>query len=559
MNSELKAAILGLLMPCDHSEEAGFLEFFDNSLATLGIAEDERALWVRAQLSYWFENASPTPEFKALIKKSIYQAQRNPQTFMFAHLRDDDPRRSASEKLASRYFAIHQRLQSHHLMSFDEARQFLSFSPLIVALAQEQRMSASEISRVLAARDTRYAMQWRPVKYLLDQVKASQLIEQGALEQVYAEHTAAEPELLSDLTLEQGTGYVGRIAKALGCDWDVEGNLRTLLIDHVHEPYICILHYQLMILSFSDHAVTYAYEFSPRGQNVDFLTQQYNEAGIVVAQSAYLNNAKALLRFDIAWADGRTDHLHAAAALVSLLTLLEGMAALPKAELARFILALLHRNLRISRERASGDVPQRLLGLDLDQVDQLLHAISQGGSATGGLIEQRLVDCYATSAQGDQGSWRGVGDSVFAPNLFRKKLGDIELINAHAEPPDAVGFEAHGGHLTALYVRDHFSTYSKVLSARTEELEAIAPLIDWNFVVEFVAHSFADGLPEQVNVDITGATVVVEVRYVTFAQLADRLGAEDDRAATLNRLLVEPLNQFHVHPRVRARVAELLA
>ncbi len=558
MNSELKAVVLGLLLPCDQSEEQRFLTFFDNALEAGGIGEEERPLWVRAQLSHWQADGQPTPEFRSIVEDSIYRAGRDPVTFMFSHLREEDPRRAAGKNLASQYFDIHSRLKSHHLMGFDEARQFLSFAPFIIALALEQRMSASEISRVLAARDARYEMRWRPVKYVLDRVRASRSIEPNAFEEAYREHAKAEPELLSDLTLEQGTAYVGSIAEALGCKGSVEGNLHAILVDHVHEPYLCILHYQLMILSFSDHAVTYAYEFSPRGQNVDFLTRQYNEAGIVVAQSAYLNNAKALLRFDQAWADGRTDHRHAAAALVSLLNLLESMAPLPKAELARFILALLHRKLRVSSERAAGDVPDRLPDLDIPAADHLLQKVAASGSATGGLIEQRIVDCYAVGRYGGQGTWRGIGDSVFAPNLFRKKLGDIEFVTAHATPPRAIGFEAHGGHLTDLYIRDHFDTYSKVLSARAEELRAIAPLADWSLAVHFIAHSFADDLPEQQEVSVGDLTVTVQIQYVTFTEVAESMADNENHIKTLNRLLVEPLNQFPVHPRVRQRFAGLL-
>ncbi len=557
MNSELRAAILGLLLPCDQSEEERFLDFFLARLEALDIDEEDRSLWVRAQLGFWQANAEPTPEFGAIVEESIYSAERVPPTFMFSRLHDDDPRAATSKNLASKYFEIQQKLQSHHLMGFDEARQFLSFSPLIIALALEQRMSASEISRILAARDPRYQMRWRPVKYVLDQVKASQAIKAGAIRPVYERHAAAEPELLSDLKLDEGPGYVARIAAALGCDADVETSLRTLLIDHVHEPYICILHYQLMILSFSDHAVTYAYEFSPRGQNVDFLTQRYNEAGIVVAQSAYLNNAKALLRFDQAWADGRSGHLRAANALASLLALLERMPVLPKAELARFILALLHRNLRISLEQNAGGLPEPLENLTNADTDQLLQAVAEQGSRTGGLIEQRLVDCYAMTQHGAQGAWRGVGDSVFAPNFFRKKLGDVEFMDPHSTPPAATGYESHGGNLTDLYVRDHFDTYQKVLAARVDQFEAIAPLPDWSFAVAFVAHSFGAGLPPQFPVTVGEIVIPVEVRYLTFAELADSMMADDARAATLNRLLVEQLNHFHVHRRVRARVAEL--
>ncbi|MGH6781318.1 MAG: hypothetical protein ACREB5_04340, partial [Sphingomonadaceae bacterium] len=481
---------------------------------------------------------------------------REPATFMFSRLGEGDPREAASERLAGNYFAIHRRLMSDHLMSFDEARQFLSYSSFILALALEQRMSASEISRVLASRDQRYQFRWRPVRHLLEQTGSAAVIEADAFREVFAQHATAESELLSDFTLEEGLEHVARLALALGCPDNIESGLRTLLINEVHEPYICILHYQLMVLSFCDHAVSYAYEFSPRGQNADFLTGRYNEAGITVAKSAYLNNAKALLRFDRGWADGRSDHRRAATALSSILNALESMGAMAKAELARFLLALLHRNLRIAEEEGQG-LPLCLTALDAPSLDRLLIAVAANGSGTSGLIEQRLVDCHAASAHSDQWSSRGLGDSVFAANLFRKKLGDVEYMNVRAAPAKVVAYESHGGHLTELYVQDHFDTFFQVLCARAEELETVAPLPEWSLAVVFVAHSFVGNLPKEVSARVGDAEIRVCVRYMTFAELAEKLREDGNRLQIVDRLLVEPLNQIHIHRRIRRRVVEL--
>ena len=61
-------------------------------------------------------------------------------------------------------------------------------------------------------------------------------------------------------------------------------------------------------LAFYDHPPTFAYEFTPRGQAVGWLAQNYRDAGIPVAGSAFLNNAKAIRRFDSGWVAGRADH-----------------------------------------------------------------------------------------------------------------------------------------------------------------------------------------------------------------------------------------------------------
>jgi hypothetical protein len=557
MDDELNSAVLGLMLPCEHSREAELLEWFQGELAKIADTQAEQTAWLRAQQHQWLINEEPQNAFKVLVQRAIFQQGREPQTFMFADAPENSPRALAAKCLAAQYFKIHKRVRSQFLMGFDEARQFISYSSYLIDLAVAQRMSASEISRVLGARDRRYGLQWRAIRYLLERCKVAPVISLEAFEHEYSKESLAEPDLLADLTLDEAVGYVANIGRTVGLDADLAPDLAVLLLESSHEPYLCILHYQLMSLSFCDHAVTYAYEFSPRGQNAASLMQKYNEAGVPVAKNAFLNNAKALLRFDATWVDGRAENRKPAASLAAVLGQLETMGALAKRQAARFILAALHRNLRISEERKGVGLANELVGLTETGWNSLLDAISSKGSGTNGIIEQRIVDCVGDVRHRDDWVPRGLGDSVFAPSIFRNKLGDVEFIKSKASPPEVVAYESHGGHLTAVYVEDHFDTFFQVLEKRSTEFENVTSLADWSLKVVFVAHSFSPGLPVELPRETNDGPLKVTIEYQSFTDLADELRQTLDERERINAILIEPLNQYHVHPRVRRRLIEL--
>lgn len=559
MDDELKSAVLGLLIPCDLSQQPELLHWFAAQLSGRGGTDTERSAWLRAQLGHWSGGAEPTVPFKQLVQRAIYDGGRTPPTFMFSDVNNKDVRLQASAQIARQYFMIQRNLVKRFLFSFDEAREFLSYSAYLIALAKDQLMSASEISRVLGSRDARFRLQWRAVRYLLERAKVAPTMTPEAFEATFSDDGSAEADLLADLTLHEAVEFAGRTAKRLGGSEGIADQLRVMLIESVHNPYICILHYQLMTLAFCDHAVTFAYEFSPRGQTAGFLTSRYNQSGVSVAKNAFLNNAKALLRFDKEWVDGRSKNRAAAAALSAILNTLESMGPLSKRELARTILAILHRNLRISREGTQGGLPNRMQTMTTGNAASFLAALGATSSSTSGIAEQRLVDCFGAFKH-PVGEWaaRGLGDSVFAPSLFRSKLGDSEFVNVKSDPPELVGYESHGGHLSRIYVDDHFDTFFQVLEKRAPEFENVAPLQNWTFRIVFVAHSFENGLPVMIPRTTSRGDIAVFVEYLSFEHLSQTLEAAPERVDLLNDLLVNPLNQHHIHPRIRQRVIELL-
>lgn len=548
MDYNLRAAIRAVLLPVTASREQQFLDAVEAYLDGIGIAQD-KASWVNLQLRRWKRDGSPTHAFRAFVRHLLYVEVRNPVTFMFDSV--DGPNgpayRRAAKLGSNNFFDLHASLVSSHLLPHDAARQILSHAGMIARLAVEEQMTASEISRLITVRDNRFSLNWRAVQAILSKLGCSPSLSLGQAQQTFQDDSAAEPALLGDLDISGSIERVALVAENLGCKGEFVEWLTDLFETDFHARYLLLLHYQLLIQDSFDHAVTYAYEFKPRGQIATWLTEQYIAAGIPVARNAFLNNAKATLRFDQVWVTGRTDSPRSATALANILEAVENMGSLAKDELASQMRGLLHRYLRVEAERHGGALPHLVPDLTAAQAEALLAAIGGGNTNSTGILEQRLVDCFGLCEHAENG-WasKGLGDSVFAANTYRRKLGDIEFELPVRPNPRSVSYESHGGHLTEPYVRDHLDSFTYVLGVRQEELEAIAPLLDWQFEVVFVAHACDPGLPGEI--EVRGCDVAL--RYVTFEEAANNLSGRA-RLALINEHLVAPLNHGFVHPNVR--------
>ena len=549
MSFEFRAAVRGLLLPVAPAREEEFFNAVEIALNAVGVNEDKPA-WIAVQLRRWSQDGRPHPAFRALIKRLLFDEARDPPTYIFENLAgpNGESYRNAASGLSRKFFDLHSSLVDQHLLSHDAARQIMSHAGMLIRLAIEERMTASEISRLAAARDNRFALNWRVVRAILQAAGCAPSLQLQRAGQIFDSDNEAEPALLGDLNIIESIERIGEIAESLGCQGDFNGWLTDLFQNDLHQPYLLLLHYQLLVQAEFDHAVTYAYEFSPRGQLGDWLTDCYIEAGVPVAKSAFLNNAKATLRFDSVWVSGRADHLRSATALANILGTLENVGALAKDEIAAQIRGLLHRYMRRQREENDGAIPSLVPHLSDEQLDQLLAGIANANTRTTGILEQRLVDCLGTKRHPDTEGWfeRGVGDSVFAANTYRRKFGDAEFVFVERDAPRIVAYESHGGRLTAPYVLDHFDTFRAVLAAREEELHSVAPLEQWTFELVFVAHAFEDGLP--LEFDLGEASI--SVTYLTFENCVNALDLQADRDL-LQELMLDKLNDGFVHPIVR--------
>ena len=557
MSFELRAAVRSMLLPVASVLDDDFLEQVQVRLDAIGVDEDQSS-WINLQMRLWKKEGVPSVLFKGLIRDMLHLEGRDPVTYLFDSIEGPNAERylGAAQRLSTTFFDLHRSLVENHLLPHDEARQVLAHTGMIARLAVEESMTASEISRLIAIRDTRFELNWRVVNAILTRVGLAPSMDEAMATEIFATDTQAEPTLLGDLDLRGSIGKVAAVADSLGCKGEFEEWLTNLFINDLHAPYLLILHFQLLIQARFDHAVTYAYEFKPRGKVVTWLTQEYIAAGIPVARNAFLNNAKATLRFDQVWVTGRTEHLRSANALASILERIESLGALAKVELAAQIRGLLHRYIRVKSEEHAGVLPHLLQPLDANSVGNLLASIGNANTSTTGILEQRLVDCYGSVQHPANQGWsvRGLLDSVFAANTFRKKLGDVEFERPERNAPESVSYEAHGGKLTLPYVLDHLASFSFVLGVREVELRSIAPLENWVFTVVFVAHGFDDDLPDQKEID--GCTVGLQ--YITFKDVAVVMNSAR-HLKTLNHLLITPLNDGYVHPHVRKQAQQFIA
>jgi len=265
-------------------------------------------------------------------------------------------------------------------------------------------------------------------------------------------------------------------------------------------------------------------------------------------------------RLDSGWVAGRADHARSASALSALLSSIEPLGGLARKEVANRLRALLRRHIRL-REQANGPLPNAIAALDVEQLALIFAAIAEGNTATTGIAEQRLVDCYGVHRHPREEGWspRGLGDSVFAPNLPRRKCGDCEFERATQAAPSIVAYEAHGGQLSGLYVEDHLTTLKEIIRRRSEDLAAVAPLEDWEVQVIFVAHGVVGEVPQACEVVTDYGVATVALGYMTFEEVRHALEGADGLEEIANANFTARLNSPFVHPRIRQRVAALMA
>lgn len=556
MTLELRRASRSLLLPILSIEENRLVEIMGECLNDAEIFEDQ-SNWIDLQIRTWQNTGKPTPEFKSFIKSVIYSENRDEKSLIFRAPAGPhgDYYLQASKLLSKKYFDIHKSLLARFILSHEEARLALSHSALIAALAIDAMMSASEICRLIIIKDTRFPANWKVVEYILNALKLSRSLSVQDITEIYDKDSEIEPSIFGDMDIYGCIEHCAEVGRSLGFGEKFAIWLNDLINNDLHEPYLLILHYQLSIQAKYDHAVTYAYEFSPRGLAAGWLTDKYNIAGIGVAKSAFLNNAKATLRFDEVWVAGREDHQRSAAALAGILKAIESSGPSAKAEISAQIRALLHRYIRIKADGRDGEIAHRLVPLGQPEFERLLEAIGRANSKTTGILEQRLVDCFGVFSYRQENGWspKGIGDSVFAANVFRKKFGDIEFELPVRPRPEINAFESHGGNLTLPYILDHLDSFKTVLSLRKEELEAISPLEQWKFSVTFIAHGFVGNIPENIIV----SNILVTIKCLTFEEVCRNL--IDARAIDFaNQFIICRLNDIYVHEKIRASIFRLM-
>lgn len=496
MPSQLRKCLRMLLLPIPAEKEAACGRVLLSEFRELNLAPADFRGWLELQLGDWKDVNSPSEQLVHVVKAVLREAANS----------------DSLRPLAEKYFVVHQRLMSDHLMSHQEAMAFLSSAFLMIDLAHRELFSAAQISKFLERRDGRVQFTRQAVTLLIDAVDIKRELSKDDVSRLYAKDSNLELSTFADADLETSAQLVEEAAASLGFPHGIGESLNILAPSAnlaTFAPYLQILHYQCTIAEFYDHAVTDPYEFSPRGQAAGWLFNAY-PASLVSAGNPFLNNMKSVGSIDSTWARSKKQaELPGANSLLGILVGLEAMSFAARRELARLIRLWIHRVIRLSAPLAV-TLPSHFSAL---QIGQLLAHVGHANTGTYGVIEQRIVDAIAAQRHLPAAGWRarGLGDSVHATNVSRRKIGDCDF--QHPTNFRIEAYEAHGGKLTDVYVEEHLRTLRKVIAMRVDELRGIADISQWRATITFVAHQI--GTHDRDPVQIEGITI--SFQFVSFA------------------------------------------
>ena len=415
-------------------------------------------------------------------------------------------------------------------------------------------MTASRIFSFLNQQQINVGSSWSTVRLILDQCEIRQKISEQEVERIFNSDMAAEELLLEDFSIPNAIDYISEVCEKFGFDPDLSTHLKTLMITDFHAPYLCMLHFQLIISEVFNHKMINAYEFKPRGESVLWLSARYKDSNLDVGLSPFLNNSKSVENLDLSWASTKKEgNRHSAIALVNILTTLDKLSDPSRVGIGRYIRALLYKNLRLSREKTLRSTTF-ISKLSTNKVLQLLSKITLGNTGTYGVLEQRLCEILSIWQLDNEDLWskRGFGDSVFTTNTSRQKLGDIEFKNKFE--PKILAFEAHAGHLTQKYVDDHLASAKKISTIRRTEFEERDALENWEITIRFLVHGFEPGIQKKLKL----SGIPTKIECVLYKELIPN-ELSQSMLDKFDLIFTQRLNTNSINQKIRDRVLQLLA
>lgn len=438
-----------------------------------------------------------------------------------------------------------------------QAVRLLSRCLLVHNLLLEERLSSSQISRLLANLESSVSVPYKAIQVLARHFHLTPSISQEQLDkEIWPKDAQRAQDEFVDSTLVDSC----RLAQELANTWAPENSLERQLLDLTSSldatsdendagwRYLQMLHWCCIPLEYYDHPASHVYEFSVRGNVATSLFKRYSH---VVTGNPFLNNAKAVAKLDRDWARNRSGK--DAHGLVEILLFLESLPFKSRREIARVLRAWLVRLIEI---RSSRHVPMESPPT-WDTVQRICSLIAGSETNTKGVIEQRVIDSLSAARYSNAG-WRarGLGDSVNATNLSRRKLGDVEFV--FIKERVAVAIEAHGGVVTQAYFQDHRRSLARGIQQRLEDSwGSIDDPGSWTIQVRFVAHRVSDGLPTKDEIE--GVQVkYAYLSYDEFIQDTIESVAEEDVVNAFKIYYFDALNSMLVPQWIRNRADELV-
>jgi hypothetical protein len=504
MRGLIRQSLRILQLPIRTSSELAACRVLSRFLGQRSIRYADSLIWTRLELSLWKENGIASDDLRDLVQRILSAEPTN-----------------APELDSEEYFRSHERLRSEHGLDHDESTAFLSHLNLAIELVRSYRFTGARVTQVLGSIDTRVHFSRQSVSQVIAALGFLSRITIPQLEFVWDQDGTFERVFFADADLPSSAEIASEAAAELGFRQDLESLLLTLAPTEElrrYTPYIQILHFQCVILEFFDHSVLDLYEFGPRGTTVMNLIDRY-PASLVSAGNPFLNNAKSVGTMDSSWVDSKkTSERDGARALFRLLSAMDEMSYTARRELAMIVRSWIMRLIRLAGE-VQTQLPE---AVTLQQAQQLIDFIGAANTGTLGILEQRYLDTIASLRHpGEVWRQRGIGDSVNATNVSRRKLGDCDFQNAVNR--QIIAYEAHGGTLSSVYIQEHLRTLRKVVPLRKVELEAVAPIEEWQATVRFFAHEIDPGQLGPVEID--GLTINFEL--ATFDSIQETLAVDE--------------------------------
>ena len=273
MNLNFDTTLRTLMLPADLGLQNDYTNRAEKILKRLKVDEDFND-WVRIELEIWKSSGKPSKDFKVFISQFLFSEDLVPKSIL---IRDNSEglnelNSSFIKAFADKYFSIHEKIMLQEKINHEEARRILSNASLILSLAFNNNMTASRIFSFLNQQQINVGSSWSTVRLILDQCEIRQKISEQEVERIFNSDMAAEELLLEDFSIPNAIDYISEVCEKFGFDPDLSKHLKTLMITDFHAPYLCMLHFQLIISEVFNHKMINAYEFKPRGESVLWLS-----------------------------------------------------------------------------------------------------------------------------------------------------------------------------------------------------------------------------------------------------------------------------------------------
>lgn len=530
-----------LQLPLDPEQEGASLEAVRSRMVGPSRSESDLGILLEEALEDWEKTGIPNIFLKLAVAAALEPSKQE-----FGNID------------GKAYFEIYARLRKGSGdavgLTHTVARRLLSRTSLIAHLLDAERLSCSQVARLLHATEASLDVSYAAVRFIARPLGLVPALDaEAAGGDLWESDQERSLSYFPDSNLVESCEVAGREVKKWVPETEIDRSLIALsqaldLNADLNWPYLQILHWCTTALEFYDHPASYLYEFAPRGQIGLALFERYP----AVTGNPVLNNAKAVERLNNIWARNRGgDDSHA---LVEVLTLLESLPFNARRQVARVLRAWLCRVIELETVEPFLIDINNLEKAFLDVVEFIVHSETN----TQGVIEQRVVDALGMLAYQRPG-WRpkGIGDGINASNLSRHKLGDIEFANINERT--AIALEAHGGHLSSTYVRGHQRSLSRIVKQRLEESWAdLDSPENWSIEVIFVAHSRdKSGLPKTENLH----GVEITYSYMNYEELKDLALENSDPAWQLSifeELVIDAMNRPTVRQSARDKFLQIV-